>query len=114
MGAAALAVNQTLYKNLQFDVLRDFEPISLVAFIPNILVTNTSVPATSVNELIAYAKQNPGKLNYGSPGPGTIGHLGTEMLCAQADIRMDHIPFRGSAPAASALLGGHIDVMFDN
>jgi tripartite-type tricarboxylate transporter receptor subunit TctC len=114
MGAAVLSINQTLYKKLPFDVLRDFSPISMVALIPNVLVVNLSVPVKSVEEFVVYAKANPGRLNYGTPGVGTAPHIGMELLSSMTGIRMTHVPFRGSTQAINALLGGQIEVMLDN
>jgi tripartite-type tricarboxylate transporter receptor subunit TctC len=114
MGAAVLSINQTLYKKLPFDVLRDFAPISMVALVPNVLVVNLSVPVKSVEEFIVYAKANPGRLNYGTPGVGTAPHIAMELLSSMTGVRMTHVPFRGSAQAVNALLGGQIEVMLDN
>ena len=113
-GAGAMAINQTLYRSISFDVLKDFEPISVVAMVPNLLAVRPSLGANSVPELVAMAKKNPRGLNYGSPGVGSVGHLATEMFCARAGIQMTHVPFRGSSPAVTALLGGQIDMMLDN
>jgi tripartite-type tricarboxylate transporter receptor subunit TctC len=114
MGAAVLSINQTLYKKLPFDVLRDFAPVSVVALVPNVLVVNLSVPVRSVEEFIVYAKADPGRLNYGTPGVGTAAHVAMELLSSMTGTRMTHVPFRGSAQAINALLGGQIEVMLDN
>jgi tripartite-type tricarboxylate transporter receptor subunit TctC len=114
MAAAVLAINQTVYKKLPFDVLRDFAPVSMVALVPNVLVVNLSVPVRSVEEFIVYAKADPGRLNYGTPGVGTAAHVAMELLSSMTGIRMTHVPFRGSAQAINALLGGQIEVMLDN
>jgi tripartite-type tricarboxylate transporter receptor subunit TctC len=114
MGTAALAINQTLYRKLPFDVVRDFAPVSLVALIPNVLVVNLSVPFKSVDDLVAYAKANPGRLNYGTAGVGTASHVAMELFSSMTGVRMTHVPFRGSAQAINALLGSQIEVMLDN
>jgi tripartite-type tricarboxylate transporter receptor subunit TctC len=85
-----------------------------MAAIPNVLLVNPRVPAKSVDELIAYARANPGKLNYGSQGNGTTSHLTAELFKSTAGVSITHVPYKGSAPAMAALLGGEIDLMFDN
>jgi tripartite-type tricarboxylate transporter receptor subunit TctC len=106
------ATNPSLYRSLPFDVQRDFTPISLTAFIPNLLVVNPSVPAATVDELVAYAKANPDKLTYGSAGNGSSQHLSAELFKSLAGIRMTHAPYRGGAPAVTDLLSGNIQVLF--
>lgn len=106
------AAGPSLYKSLPFDVRRDFEPISLTAFIPNLLVVNASLPVNTLDELIAYAKANPDKLTYGSAGNGTSQHLSAELFKALAGVRMTHAPYRGGAPAVTDLLSGQIQVLF--
>lgn len=108
------AVNQTLYKKLPFDPTRDFAPVSQVVQYPLILVVNPKLPVNNVRELIAYAKKNPGKLNRASGGSGTSMHLSGELFRAQAGIDMPHIPYKGSAPALTDLIGGQVDLMFDS
>jgi len=108
-----LVVNQNLYRKLAFDPAQ-FVPVSVMAAIPNVLLINPRVPAKSVDELIAYARANPGKLNYGSQGNGTTSHLTAELFKSTAGISITHVPYKGSAPAMTALLGGEIDLMFDN
>jgi tripartite-type tricarboxylate transporter receptor subunit TctC len=112
--AVTSAINQTLYKNVNFDLTKDFTPVALGAKVPNILVVNPQVPVKSVQELVDYAKKNPGKLNYGSGGNGSAGHLSGELLKARAGINVEHIPYQGAAPAQLALLSGQSDFMFDN
>jgi tripartite-type tricarboxylate transporter receptor subunit TctC len=107
-----LTVNPSLYRNVPYDVTRDFAPVTVIAAVPNILVVNAQVPATNVGELIAYAKANPGKLNYASPGPGSGAHLAGELLKSSAGIEMVHVPFNGIAPAVTAVVGGDVQVMF--
>ncbi len=109
-----IGVNISMYSNLPFDPVKDFAPITLVAKVPNILVVHPSVPVKSVQELIAYAKQNPGKLRYGSPGSGTSNHLSAELLKLMAGIDMLHIPYKSSAQMTTDILGGQIEVVFHN
>ena len=108
------AVNVSLYSKMPYDPVRDFVPITLVAVTPNVLVLNPSVPANSVQELIAYAKANPGKLAFGSGSNGSAGHLAGELFKVEAGIDMVHIPYKGGAPALQALLAGDTQLMFDN
>jgi tripartite-type tricarboxylate transporter receptor subunit TctC len=107
------AINPALYKSLPYDAVRDFTPIALVALAPVAIVTNPSLRANNLAELVALAKSMPGKLNYGSAGPGTPGHLTAEMFKAAAGIDIQHVPYKGSAPAVTDLLGGQIQIMFD-
>jgi tripartite-type tricarboxylate transporter receptor subunit TctC len=112
--AGPLAINQHLYAKQGYDPLKDFAPVSYVALVPIMLVVNPQRPFGTVQELIAYAKANPGKLSYGSQGNGTTSHLTMELLKRQAGIDIAHVPYRGSAPASNDLMGGQIDLMFDN
>jgi tripartite-type tricarboxylate transporter receptor subunit TctC len=107
-------INPGLYKNLKYDTRTDFTPIAQVAAVPNVLVVNPSFPAKSVRELIAYAKANPGKVNFGSSGAGGANHLSGELFKSMAGIDMVHVPYKGAAPALNDLLGGQIPVMFDS
>jgi tripartite-type tricarboxylate transporter receptor subunit TctC len=104
----------SLYKKLGYDHIRDFAPISLIGTTPNVLVVNPSVPAKSVSEFIAYAKANPGKIHYGSSGVGTTLHLSMEWFKSLTGINVIHVPYKGGAPALAELLGGQVQVMFDN
>jgi tripartite-type tricarboxylate transporter receptor subunit TctC len=108
------AVNVSLYSKMPYDPIKDFAPITLVAVTPNVLVLNPSVPANSVAELIAYAKANPGKLAFGSGSNGSAGHLAGELFKTEAKVDMVHVPYKGGAPAMQDLLGGQIQLMFDN
>ncbi|MDM0025859.1 Bug family tripartite tricarboxylate transporter substrate binding protein [Variovorax saccharolyticus] len=108
------AINQSLYKKMPFDPIKDFAPLTRVAMVPNLLVANPSQPFKNVKEMIAYAKANPGKINFGSSGNGSSIHLSGELFKQMAGVDMQHVPYRGSAPAVSDLLGGQISVMFDN
>ena len=104
---------QSLHK-VSFDVTKDFAPITLAGFSANLLVATPSFPANSVAELIAYAKANPGKVNYGSSGNGTSVHLAMELFKSMTGTYMLHIPYKGSAPVVADLIAGQVDVMFDN
>ena len=108
------AINQSLYKKLPFDPIKDFQPLTRVAMVPNLLVANPGKPYKNVKELIAYAKANPGKVNFGSSGSGSSIHLSGELFNSMAKVDMVHVPYKGSAPAVTDLLGGQIDIMFDN
>ncbi|SAI68931.1 lipoprotein [Bordetella ansorpii] len=106
------AINASLYPNLPFDPVKDFSPVSSVATAPSILLAHPSVPANTVPELIALAKKEPGKLNMALPGIGSAGHLGGEVLKQQAGIDMVMVPYKGTAPAMTDLLGGQVQLMF--
>jgi tripartite-type tricarboxylate transporter receptor subunit TctC len=106
------AINASLYKKLPFDPVKDFAPLSRVAMVPNLLVAHPSRPYKTVQELIAHAKAN--KVNYASSGNGTSIHLSGELFKSLAKVDMVHVPYKGSAPAVTDLVGGQIDVMFDN
>jgi len=108
----AHAINATLFKKLPYDVVKSFEPISLVATQPSVLIVNSGVPAKSVKELIALAKSRPGQLNYASSGNGTPPHLSAAMFEDMAGIQMTHVPYKGAAPALTELLGGQVQLMF--
>jgi tripartite-type tricarboxylate transporter receptor subunit TctC len=115
MGAVAThAINPALYRNMPYDAVRDFAPVTQVASTPNVLVVHPSVPAKSVQEFIAYAKANPGKLNFGSGSTGSAGHLAGELFKVMAGVDMAHIPYKGAAPAMQDLVSGQIQLMFDN
>jgi tripartite-type tricarboxylate transporter receptor subunit TctC len=108
------AINPFLYKNIAHDTEKDFQPVSLIARLPNLLVVNPKIPVKTVAELIAYLKQNPGKLNYGSSGAGTSTHLASELFQMMTGTKMNHLPFRSSNDVMNALAGGHLDLAFDN
>jgi tripartite-type tricarboxylate transporter receptor subunit TctC len=115
MGAVAThAINPTLYASIPYDAAKDFIPITQIGSTPNVLVVNPSVPATNVREFIAYAKANPGKLNFGSGSTGSAGHLAGELFKAMAGVEMTHVPYKGAAPAMNDLIGGQVQLMFDN
>jgi tripartite-type tricarboxylate transporter receptor subunit TctC len=111
---AAHAANATLYAGkLPYDSVKSFTPISLVAVAPLILTVNNNFPAKDMKELIAYAKANPDKISFGSSGVGAAAHLSTELLKQTADVRMVHVPYKGTAPALQGLLAGDIQVLVD-
>lgn len=108
------AINQSLYPKLAFDPIKDFAPLTRVALVPNLLVANPAQPFKTVKELIAYARANPGKVTFGSSGSGTSIHLSGEMFKQMAGVDLQHVAYKGSAPAVNDLLGNHIAIMFDN
>ena len=110
---SANANNATLYQNLNFDFLRDFAPVAGTFRVPNVLEVHPSIPVKTVPEFIAYAKANPGKLNFGSGGIGATQHMSAELFMFMTGIDMKHVPYRGSAPALIDLLSGQVQVMFD-
>ena len=107
-------VNTTLYANLKFNFVSDIAPIASFNRVPNVMTVNKDVTAKNVAEFIAYAKANPGKVNMASSGNGTSVHLSGEMFMAMTGIKMQHVPYRGSAPAITDLLGGQVQVIYDN
>jgi tripartite-type tricarboxylate transporter receptor subunit TctC len=111
-GVGSHAVNPNLHSRLPYDPVRDFTPITLIASAPSVLVVNPGVPARSVAELTAYARANPGKLNYASNGNGSAAQLAAAMYEWMAGVRMVHVPYKGIAPAMTDLLGGEVQVMF--
>jgi tripartite-type tricarboxylate transporter receptor subunit TctC len=104
-----IAISPLLYANLPFDSLRDFVPVARLASIENVVVVHPSVPAKTLKEFIALARAHPGKLNYGSGGPGTTNHLANELLKSIQKINMVHVPYKGASLAAQALIGGEVD-----
>jgi tripartite-type tricarboxylate transporter receptor subunit TctC len=108
------AINVSLYSKMPYDAVKDFAPITLVASVPNVLEVNPSLPVKSVQELIAYAKANPGKLDFASSGNGTSIHLSGELFKSMTGVDMLHIPYKGSAAAITDLIGGQANLMFDN
>ncbi|HEY1542480.1 MAG TPA: tripartite tricarboxylate transporter substrate binding protein [Xanthobacteraceae bacterium] len=110
----ANGINQTLYKNLKFDILKDFVPIAGITRVPNVMEVTPSFPAKTVAEFIAYAKAHPGKVNMASSGTGTSVHMSGELLMAMTGIKMAHVPYRGAGPALTDLMAGTVDVIFDN
>lgn len=108
------AINPFLYTNLTFNPLKDFQPVSLIARLPNMLVVNPKIPAKTVPELITYLKANPDKLTYGSSGAGTSTHLAAELFKMTTGTRMTHVPYRSSGEVMQNVTAGHIDLAFDN
>ena len=108
------AINPFLYSKLPYDTVKDFQPVSLIARLPNILVVHPSLPANNVAELIAHLKANPDKLSYGSSGAGTSIHLAAELFKIKTGTTMTHVPFRSSGDIMNNLTGGHINLAFDN
>lgn len=107
------AVNPHVFAKLSYDPERDFLPLTLLITVPNLLVVHPSVPAASVQELVALARSKPGVLSYASPGSGSSGHLAAELLKSLAGIEMVHVPYKGAAPALQDLMGGQVQVLFD-
>jgi tripartite-type tricarboxylate transporter receptor subunit TctC len=113
-GSGSLAISATLYKKLPYEPTKDFAPIALVAKIPFVLVVNPSLPVHSAAELVKYAKENPGKLSFASGGPGSPHHLYGELLKSMTGIEMTHIPYKGSAPALTDVIAGHVPLLFSD
>ena len=107
-------INASLYTNLKFNFIRDIAPVASFNRVPNVMTVNNDVPAKTVAEFIAYVKANPGKVNLASSGNGTSVHLSGEMFMAATGAKMQHVPYRGAAPAITDLLGGQVQVIFDN
>ena len=114
INTAALAINMSLYRNLPFDALRDFAPVSVFSESPNVLVVNAKLPAQNVKELLAMARSAPGKLNYSSAGVGTTQHLAAELLKLRTGAFIVHIPYKGTAPSLTGLIAGEVDLSFAN
>jgi tripartite-type tricarboxylate transporter receptor subunit TctC len=108
------AINATLYEKLNFNFLRDIAPIASILRYPNVMEVHPAVPVKTVPEFIAYAKANPGKLNFASAGNGTSQHVSGELFRVMTGVNMVHVPYRGNAPALTDLVGGQVQVMFDN
>jgi tripartite-type tricarboxylate transporter receptor subunit TctC len=108
------AINATLYDKLSFSFIRDIAPIASIIRVPLVMVVNPSLPTSTVPEFIAYAKANPGTINFASPGTGTAPHVGGELFKMMTGVNMPHIPYRGDAPALTDLLGGQVQVYFAN
>jgi len=109
----ALTINPSLYPKLPFDTLRDFAPVSLLATVMLVVIVHPSLPVKTLRELVALAKHRPGQLNYGSAGSGGITHLAVELLKSQNGLALVHVPYKGSAPAFTDLVGGQLQVMID-
>ena len=113
-GSGSLSIAPTAYKKLPYDPTKDFAPIAVVAWIPFVLVVNPALPIKSVADLVKYAKENPGKLNYGSGGAGSPHQLLAEMFKSMTGIEMAHVAYKGSAPALNDVVGGHIQLLFSD
>jgi len=108
------SINPSLYRNLPFDPVKDLQPVTLFASSPFMLLVNPAVPAKTVRELIAYAKERPGKLNYGSGGLGSSGHLAAELFSSMAGVQMTHIPYKGTGSAMADVLAGQLQLVFNS
>jgi len=113
MGAVHHTVAESIYKNLPYNLEKDLSPIRGVAFVPDVIVVNNKLPIQSVKELVQYSKSHPGKVNYGSSGNGTTRHLAGEIFNKMTGTSLVHIPYKGSGPAMTALLGGDVDLIFE-
>ena len=111
---SALAINMALYKKLPFDTLRDFAAVSIFSESPNILVVNAKLPVANLNEFLAHARANPGKLNYSSAGSGTTQHLSAELFKLRAGLDIVHVPYKGTAPSLTSLIARETDLTFAN
>lgn len=114
MVSASHVINPGMRKSLPYDTVRDFAAISLVADVPTVLVVHPSRPYKTLKELIAYARANPGRLNFSTAGHGTVGHLAGELMQSELGIKMKHIAYKGAGPALIDLLGGHVDLQFSS
>lgn len=112
LAASVNAINATLYPQLDFDFIRDIAPVAGIVRVPNVMVVEPSIPASSIPEFIAYAKTHRGKINFGSAGTGTTQHVAGELFKMQAGVEMTHIPYRGTGPALTDLLSGRLQVLF--
>ncbi len=110
----ANGINQSLYKNLKFNILTDIAPVAGIIRVPNVMEVTPSFPAKNVAEFIAYAKANPGKVNMASSGTGTSVHMSGELFMAMTGVKMAHVPYKGAGPALVDLMAGTVDVIFDN
>jgi tripartite-type tricarboxylate transporter receptor subunit TctC len=113
VGAIHHTIAVSVYSKLPYDLEKDLVPVTMVAMVPSVIVVHPKVPATSVKELISYAKANPAKLNFGSAGNGTSHQLNAELFQIRTGTKMNHIPYKGAGPAMQALLGGEVDLVFD-
>lgn len=114
MGISSLTINPHLRSTMPYDVLRDFAPVSQVIKVPHLLVAHPSVPARSVKELIAFARQRPGQLNYAAGSVGSNAHMAMELLASRSGLRMVHVPYKGTGPALTDVLAGHLSLMMAN
>jgi tripartite-type tricarboxylate transporter receptor subunit TctC len=110
--STVMAINVTVRKNLPYDPRKELTPVALLARVPFVLVVNPSLPVNSVADLVKLAKEKPGQLSFGTPGPGTFHHLNAEMFKSMFGLQLVHVPYKGSAPALTDLVAGHIQMMF--
>ncbi len=113
MGAIHHTIAESVYNKLTYNIERDFIPITVAAYVPQVMVVNPKHPFKTIKELVDYAKANPGKLNYGSPGAGTAHHLAMELFLNVTGTKMVHVPYKGAGPMMQDLLGGTVDLVFD-
>ena len=113
VGAVHHTIAVSVYSKLPYDLEKDLMPVTLVSIVPNVVVLHPKVPINSIKELIAYAKANPNKLNYGSAGNGTSHHLAPEMFKTMTGVQINHVPYKGAGPAMQDLVAGQVDLMFD-
>jgi len=113
LATIAHAIAPSLYKSLPYDFIKDFDPVGLVATTPNVLIVNPKVPAKSVKELVAYIQANPGKVNFGSAGPGSTEHLAGELFRSMTGTQITHVPYKGGAPMMADLVGGQIQMALE-
>jgi tripartite-type tricarboxylate transporter receptor subunit TctC len=114
INSGAIAINMALYKKLNYDALRDFVAVSLFSESPNVLVVHPSLPLKNAKELVAFAKARPGAMNYSSSGSGTTQHLSGELFNLRTGVKMVHVPFKGTAPSLTAVVGGEVEMTFAN
>ena len=112
--AGPIVINPSLYKSMAYSPMKDLAPVTMIEREHNLMVINPSIPAKNLTEFIAYAKAHPGEINFGSPGDGSPAHLAGELLNQRAGLKMQHVPYKGTSPALSDLIGGHISLMIDN
>jgi tripartite-type tricarboxylate transporter receptor subunit TctC len=112
--AGPIVINPSLYKSMAYSPIKDLAPVTMIEREHNLMVVNNSIPANNLTEFIAYAKAHPGEINFGSPGDGSPAHLAGELLNQKAGLKMQHVPYKGTSPALSDLIGGHITLMIDN
>jgi tripartite-type tricarboxylate transporter receptor subunit TctC len=112
--STVLAINPTLRKSLPYDPRRDLAPVALLARVPFVLVVNPDLPVRSVADLVKLARERPGRITFGTPGPGTFHHLSAEIFKSHFGVELVHVPYKGSAPALNDIVGGHLDIMFSD
>ena len=113
MATIAHTMAPGIYKSLPYDFEKDFDPITVIAYVPNIVIVNLAVPAKTIGELIVYIRANPSKVNYGSAGIGSTEHMSGELMAAMANLKMVHVPYKGGAPMMADLIAGHIEMSIE-